>query len=129
MLGKWEAKTPKPGTQHVTIAVSGYDGGKTIDFRKFAHNGITLLGMTKKFESGKLYFEDDLKTNIEHGDRNYLDLLDEADEYIKKIIFLFLKNQKQEILFLIIRVLQNHFRIRFRRIRHYISNLGDRLQT
>ena len=84
VLGKWEAKTPKPGTQHVTIAVSGYDGGKTIDFRKFAHNGITLLGMTKKYENGKLYFEDDLKTNIENGDKNYLDLLDEADEYIKK---------------------------------------------
>ena len=57
VLGKWEAKTPKPGTQHVTIAVSGYDGGKTIDFRKFAHSGITLLGMTKKYENGKLYFE------------------------------------------------------------------------
>ena len=84
VLGKWEAKTPKPGTQHVTIAVSGYDGGKTIDFRKFAHSGITLLGMTKKYENGKLYFEDDLKTNIENGDKNYLDLLDEADEYIKK---------------------------------------------
>ena len=84
VLGKWEAKTPKPGTQHVTIAVSGYDGGKTIDFRKFAHSGITLLGMTKKYENGKLYFEDDLKTNIENGDRNYLDLLNEADEYVKK---------------------------------------------
>jgi len=84
VLGKWDAKTPKPGTQHVTIAVSGYDGGKTIDFRKFAHSGITLLGMTKKYENGKLYFSDDLKKNIENGDKNYLDLLDEADEYIKK---------------------------------------------
>ena len=84
VLGKWDAKTPKPGTQHVTIAVSGYDGGKTIDFRKFAHSGITLLGMTKKYENGKLYFSDDLKKNIENGDKNYLDLLNEADEYIKK---------------------------------------------
>ena len=84
VLGKWDAKTPKPGTQHVTIAVSGYDGGKTIDFRKFAHSGITLLGMTKKYENGKLYFSDDLKKNLENGDKNYLDLLNEADEYIKK---------------------------------------------
>jgi len=84
VLGKWEAKTPNPGTQHVTIAVSGYDGGKTIDFRKFANNGITLLGMTKEYKNGNLYFEDDLKMNIKNGDKNYLGLLNEADEYIKK---------------------------------------------
>ena len=82
VLGKWEAKTPNPGTQHVTIAVSGYDGGKTIDFRKFANMGIILLGMTKEFKNEKIYFENDLKTNIHNGDKKYLSLLDEADEYI-----------------------------------------------
>ena len=84
VLGKWEAKTPNPETQHVTIAVSGYDGGKTIDFRKFANMGITLLGMTKEFKNEKIFFENDLKENIYNGDKNYLSLLDEADEYIKK---------------------------------------------
>ena len=83
VLGKWEAKTPNPGTQHVTIAVSGYDGGKTIDFRKFANMGITLLGMTKEYKHEKIIFENDLKKNIINGDQNYLSLLDEADEYIK----------------------------------------------
>jgi putative flavoprotein involved in K+ transport len=83
VLGKWEAKTPNPGTQHVTIAVSGYDGGKTIDFRKFANMGITLLGMTKECQNEKVFFENDLKENIVNGDKNYLSLLDEADEYIK----------------------------------------------
>ena len=73
----------KPGTQHVTIAVSGYDGGKTIDFRKFANMGITLLGMTKEYKNEKIIFENDLKENIINGDKNYLSLLDEADEYIK----------------------------------------------
>ena len=61
VLGKWEAKTPNPGKQHVTIAVSGYDGGKTIDFRKFANMGITLLGMTKEYKNEKIIFENDLK--------------------------------------------------------------------
>ena len=83
VLGKWEAKTPNPGTQHVTIAVSGYDGGKTIDFRKFANMGITLLGMTKEYQNEKIFFQNDLKENIVNGDKNYLSLLDEADEYIK----------------------------------------------
>ena len=83
VLGKWEAKTPNPGKQHVTIAVSGYDGGKTIDFRKFANMDITLLGMTKEYKNEKIIFENDLKENIINGDINYLSLLDEADEYIK----------------------------------------------
>ena len=45
---------------------------------------ITIKVIQKKYENGKLYFSDDLKKNIENGDKNYLDLLDEADEYIKK---------------------------------------------
>ena len=84
VLGKWEAKTPNPETQHVTIAVSGYDGGKTIDFRKFANKGITLLGMTQEFRNEKIYFANDLKENIINGDKNYLGLLDEADAYIQE---------------------------------------------
>jgi len=84
VLGKWEAKTPNPETQHVTIAVSGYDGGKTIDFRKFANNGITLVGMTKEFTNEKIHFANDLKENIINGDKNYLSLLNEADEYIQE---------------------------------------------
>ena len=63
-LGVWQKKTPDPNTQHVTIAVSGYDGGKTIDFRKFANQGMSLVGLTKNYENGKLYFENDLKINL-----------------------------------------------------------------
>ena len=46
VLGKWEAATPSAGTEHVTIAVSGADGGQTIDFRHLAGEGIILLGRT-----------------------------------------------------------------------------------
>ena len=84
VLGKWAAKTPPPGAEHVTIAVSGAYGGKTVDFRHFASNGMNLLGMTKGFKGGHLYFEPDLKKNLDRGDTNYLSLLDEADEYILK---------------------------------------------
>jgi len=82
-LGVWQKKTPDPNTQHVTIAVSGYEGGKTIDFRKFANLGMNLVGMTKNFKEGKLLFENDLKINLDNGDKNYLSVLDQADEYIK----------------------------------------------
>ena len=82
VLGIWQAKTPDPKTEHVTIAVSGSHGGQTVDFRRFAQRGMTLLGLTKKFKDGLLFFANDLKENIAQGDKNYLSLLDEADEYV-----------------------------------------------
>ena len=82
VLGKWTLKTPPQGREHVTIAVSGAYGGETIDFRRFAGRGMTLLGMTERHDSGVMHFADDLARNIIAGDENYLGLLDEADAYV-----------------------------------------------
>ena len=57
-LGKWQMKTPPIGKEHVTIAVSGAYGGKTVDFRKFAHRGMKLLGMTKAYANGVITIAD-----------------------------------------------------------------------
>ncbi len=84
VLGKWDAATVDPGTEHVTIAVSGARGGQTVDFRRFANEGITLLGMTQSYADHTLTFADDLLTNIANGDSNYLSVLDEADDYIAR---------------------------------------------
>lgn len=81
VLGKWDMVTPGPGAEHVTIAVSGVNGGKTVDFRRFAHSGITLLGLTERFDAGTVTFAGDLQKNIAAGDANYLSLLDEADAF------------------------------------------------
>lgn len=82
VLGKWDASTPAAGAEHVTIAVSGANGGHTVDFRALAAAGITLVGRTDSFAGGTVGFGQDLRTNIESGDANYLSLLDEADEYV-----------------------------------------------
>ena len=66
----------------MTIAVSGARGGKTVDFRNFANQGITLLGMTRSLENGVMTFAEDLVANIAAGDANYLAMLDEADQFI-----------------------------------------------
>jgi putative flavoprotein involved in K+ transport len=84
VLGEWEAEAMKPGTEHVTIAVSGAHGGQTIDFRTLAHAGMTLVGRTKSFNDGIATFEHDLADNIVAGDRNYLSLLDQADAYAER---------------------------------------------
>lgn len=84
VLGKWDLATPPTGAEHVTIAVSGFDGGNTVDFRDLADSGITLLGLTASYEGGVLKFADDLKRNITRGDTNFLSVLNEADEFIKQ---------------------------------------------
>jgi putative flavoprotein involved in K+ transport len=84
VLGKWDAETPNPGTEHVTIAVSGAHGGQTVDFRRLAQRGMTLLGRTEGYAGGRLSFAPDLAKNIAAGDANYLSLLDEADAYVER---------------------------------------------
>lgn len=84
VLGKWDIATPDPDTAHVTIAVSGARGGETIDFRNFADQGITLLGMTESYNNGVMHFRKDLVENIANGDANYLLMLDEADRFIER---------------------------------------------
>lgn len=84
VLGKWDASTPAQGAEHVTIAVSGADGGHTVDFRALAGNGIKLVGRTVEFRNGTMRFAEDLRDNIANGDAHYVELLDEADEYIER---------------------------------------------
>lgn len=84
VLGKWDAAAPPRGAEHVTIAVSGAHGGHTVDFRDLAADGITLLGRAESFGDGVLHFADDLRTNVENGDANYLSMLDEADAYVTR---------------------------------------------
>lgn len=81
-LGKWDARARTPGTEHVTIAVSGALGGHTVDFRRLAAQGTTLVGRTEGFADGALRFAPDLAANIAAGDANYLSVLDEADAYV-----------------------------------------------
>ena len=73
-----------PGTEHVTISVSGAHGGNTVDFRRLAARGMTLVGRTKSYQDGVVRFERDLADNIARGDANYLSLLDEADGFIAR---------------------------------------------
>ena len=84
VLGKWDAETPEPGTEHVTISVSGAYGGQTVDLRRLAAQGMTLLGLTKSLKDGVLNFAPDLADNLAQGDANYLSVLDEADAYVAR---------------------------------------------
>ncbi|KKW66774.1 FAD-dependent oxidoreductase [Lampropedia cohaerens] len=82
-LGMWD-EVGKQKKKHVAFAVSGYDGGRTVDFRRLAHDGITLVGVTKSFENGTVHFADDLVRNIAQGDADYFEVLREADAYVER---------------------------------------------
>ncbi|MDP4004793.1 NAD(P)/FAD-dependent oxidoreductase [Methylobacterium sp. NEAU K] len=84
VLGKWDAATPGPGAEHVTIAVSGARGGETVDFRRLAAQGMLLVGRTESCRDGVLTFAPDLVDNLARGDANYLSVLDEADAYVAR---------------------------------------------
>lgn len=83
-LGLWDEVKIKPKKQHVAFAVSGYEGGKTVDFRRLAHMGVTLVGLTKTYKEGVIEFEEGLARNVAEGDQAYFDVLREADAYIEQ---------------------------------------------
>ncbi|MDI2590781.1 NAD(P)/FAD-dependent oxidoreductase [Pseudomonas sp. N3-W] len=84
VLGEWDQAAMKPGREHVTIAVSGAHGGRTVDFRGLAHRGMTLVGLTQSFKGAVATFQPNLAENLARGDENYLALLDAADAYIER---------------------------------------------
>jgi len=83
-LGLWDEVKIKPKKQHVAFAVSGYEGGKTVDFRRLAHMGVTLVGLTRTYKDGVIEFEEGLARNVAEGDQAYFDVLREADAYIEQ---------------------------------------------
>ena len=84
VLGKWDVPALEPGTEHVTIAVSGAHGGHTVDFRRLAGQGMTLVGRTESCKDGVMRFAPDLAQNIARGNANTLSVLDEADAYVAR---------------------------------------------
>jgi putative flavoprotein involved in K+ transport len=84
VLGKWDGEGKDPGKGHVTISVSGARGGQTVDFRRLAAEGMTLVGQTESFKDGVVTFAQDLADNIAQGDTNYLSVLDEADAFVAR---------------------------------------------
>jgi putative flavoprotein involved in K+ transport len=84
VLGKWDIAPPPAGARHVPIAVSGANGGATVDFRALAASGIKLVGRAVSFDHGVMSFAPDLGANIARGDAYYLSLLAECDAYAER---------------------------------------------
>src|ERR1700722_17120849 len=64
--------------------LTGRDGGRDIDLRKFALEGMTLHGRLKDVHDGELCFADDLAKNLDNADRVYNGICGLIDDHIAR---------------------------------------------
>ena len=64
--------------------LTGRDGGRDIDLRKFALEGMSLYGRLKDIEGGRLIFADDLTKNLDNADRVYNGICGLIDDHITR---------------------------------------------
>ncbi len=78
-------RTPveKRATDATLPLITGAYGGHTIDFRAFAHQGITLLGQLQSGRGRTLEFANDLDQSVSYGDAAYYAFLDLVDAYVE----------------------------------------------
>ncbi|MCG0284957.1 MSMEG_0569 family flavin-dependent oxidoreductase [Streptomyces sp. PSAA01] len=62
--------------------VTGRDGGRDIDLRAFARDGMRLYGRLTGIDGGALEFADDLKVNLDRADAVAEGIKDSIDAYI-----------------------------------------------
>jgi putative flavoprotein involved in K+ transport len=64
--------------------LTGRDGGRDIDLRKFASEGMSLYGRLKDIQNGQLEFADDLVKNLDNADRVYNGICSLIDDHIAR---------------------------------------------
>ena len=62
--------------------VTGRDGGRDIDLRRFAMEGMTLYGVLEDFKDGCLCFRGNLGTSLDQADKTYNGINAAIDKYI-----------------------------------------------
>jgi putative flavoprotein involved in K+ transport len=62
--------------------VTGRDGGRDIDLRKFANEGMQLHGRLRDIQDGKITFDDDLAQNLDKADTVADSIKNTIDKFI-----------------------------------------------
>ncbi|MBR1207916.1 MULTISPECIES: NAD(P)-binding domain-containing protein [unclassified Bradyrhizobium] len=81
-MGVDETPVEQRGPSRLLPVITGAHGGHTIDFRRFAADGVTLLGRVTAARDGVLEIAPDLATNIADGDAYYATFLGIVDDFI-----------------------------------------------
>jgi putative flavoprotein involved in K+ transport len=80
-LGAWEVPVDPLTVDRAPPVITGALGGHTIDFRRFAAQGMVLLGHALAVQDGVMRFAPDLAENLAQGDAAYAGLLERWDAH------------------------------------------------
>lgn len=74
---------PEEARHKTNHYLTGRDGGRDIDLRKLATEGVILRGQLNKVEESLLHFNEDLEYNLDQADKTYNRILKNIDDYIE----------------------------------------------
>jgi putative flavoprotein involved in K+ transport len=83
-LGLDQTPVENRGPDKSLPLITGAYGGHTIDFRRFATQGMTLLGRVEAAREGTLDLAPDLADSLAFGDAAYAAFLDRADAHVAR---------------------------------------------
>ena len=83
-LGIDQTPVEARGPSRLLPVITGAYGGHTIDFRRFAADGVTLLGRVEAARDGTLDIAADLRENLANGDTVSAMFLDMADAHVER---------------------------------------------
>ena len=72
------------GPSRLLPLITGAYGGHTIDFRRFAADGVTLLGRVKAARNGVIDIAPDLTQSLVEGETTYFTFLDMVDAHVQQ---------------------------------------------
>jgi putative flavoprotein involved in K+ transport len=75
---------PEEARHKTNHYLTGRDGGRDIDLRKLATEGVILRGQINQVKDTTIIFQDDLEYNLDDADKTYNRILDNIDIYINK---------------------------------------------
>jgi putative flavoprotein involved in K+ transport len=85
-IGQYEITVADEGMgrkrQDTNHYLTGRDGGRDIDLRAFARQGMSLYGRLKEVANGQMMFEPNLEANLDGADRVYNGINALIDRYI-----------------------------------------------
>jgi putative flavoprotein involved in K+ transport len=72
------------GPDRAKPLITGAFGGNTIDFRRFAAEGVTLMGRMQAVHQSVVNFAPDLAKRLAYGDGSYTAFLDMVDAHVQR---------------------------------------------
>jgi putative flavoprotein involved in K+ transport len=82
-MGIDQTPVEQRGPSRLLPLITGAYGGHTIDFRRFAADGVTLLGRVKAAHDGIIDLAPDLAESLANGDATYASFLDRVDAHVE----------------------------------------------